>query len=275
LCPGQEWQEFIMANETVLVSEAGGVLRLTLNRPERLNALNRDLHEAMMAGLDRAERDPDCRVVVLTGAGRAFCAGQDLSGEVYSASGPQPDVGPVVERYNGMIERMRRLPKPIVGAVNGIAAGGGASLAFACDIVLAKRSASFLQAFARIGLVPDCGGTYFLPRLVGGARARAMAMLAEPVTAEQAEAWGMIWKAIDDASFEAEVSAMAERLAQGPTYGLGLTKQALDASIANDLASQLRLERDLQRLASASPDYAEGVGAFLAKRPAKFTGRKE
>jgi 2-(1,2-epoxy-1,2-dihydrophenyl)acetyl-CoA isomerase len=148
-----------MANETVLQSSENGVLRLTLNRPDRLNALNKEVFEGMMAGLERAEREAGCRVVLLTGAGRAFCAGQDLSGEVYNPSGPQPDVGLVVERYNGMIERMRRLPKPIVAAVNGIAAGGGASLAFACDIVIAKRSASFLQAFAKIGLVPDCGGT--------------------------------------------------------------------------------------------------------------------
>lgn len=263
-----------MTNETVLMSEAAGVLRLILNRPERLNALNKDLYEAMMTGLDRAERSDAVRAIVLTGAGRAFCAGQDLTGEIYNANGPQPDVGPVVERYNGMIERMRLLPKPIVGAVNGIAAGGGASLALACDIVIAKRSATFLQAFAKIGLVPDCGGTYFLPRLAGEARARGMALLAEPVKAVDAEAWGMIWKAVDDDRFDAEVDAVAAKLAVSATYGLGLTKAALNASVGNDLATQLRLERDLQRQASASPDYAEGVGAFLAKRPAQFTGRK-
>jgi len=263
-----------MANDTVVMPRAGGVLRLTLNRPDRLNALNKDVFEAVMAGLDTLETDDGVRVAILTGAGRAFCAGQDLTGEVYSATGPQPDVGLVVERYNGMIERLRRVPKPIIAAVNGIAAGAGANLALACDIVLAKKSASFLQAFARIGLVPDCGGTYFLPRLVGEVRARAMTLLAEPVKAEQAEAWGMIWKAIDDDRFDAEVGAMAEKLAAGPTYGLGLTKQALQSSINNDLATQLALERDLQRLASASPDYVEGVSAFLAKRPAAFTGRK-
>lgn len=263
-----------MANDTVLVARAGGIMRLTLNRPEKLNSLNRDLYDAMMAALAEAEGDAACRVVVLTGAGRAFCAGQDLGPEVYNPGGGQPDVGRVVERYNSMIEHMRRLPKPIIGAVNGIAAGGGASLALACDIVLAKRSASFLQAFAKIGLVPDCGGTYFLPRLAGEARARGMAMLAEPVTAQQAEAWGMIWKAVDDDKLEAEVTAMAERLAAAATYGLGLTKLALLASVDNDLAAQLRVERDLQRLAATSPDYAEGVGAFLAKRAPKFSGAK-
>lgn len=262
-----------MSNDTVLVAKTGGVTRLTLNRPDKLNSLNKELYEAMMAALAEAERDETCRVLTLTGAGRAFCAGQDLSAEVYNANGPQPDVGVVVERYNAMIEAMRRLPKPIIGAVNGIAAGGGASLALACDIVYAKRSATFLQAFAKIGLVPDCGGTYFLPRLAGEARARAMAMLAEPIKAEQAEAWGMIWRAVDDDTLEAEVKAAAERLAQSATFGLGLTKLALLGSLDNGLSAQLLVERDLQRQAAASPDYAEGVGAFLAKRQAKFTGR--
>ena len=213
-------------------------------------------------------------MLVLTGAGRAFCAGQELGPEVYNASGPQPDLGLVLARYNEMIERMRRLSKPIVAAVNGIAAGGGTSLALACDIVIAKKSASFLQAFAKIGLVPDCGGTYFLPRLIGEARAKAHAMLAEPVKAAEAEAWGMIWKAVDDDKLEAEATAIAERLAEGATHALGLTKQALQASLDHDLASQLRLERDLQRKAGASSDYAEGVRAFLEKRTARFTGRR-
>ena len=263
-----------MANDMVLVTKSGGITRLTLNRPEKLNALNRQLYEAMMAALEAAEKDDGCRVLVLTGAGRAFCAGQELGAEVFNPAGPQPDVGIVIERYNEMIERMRRLAKPIVAAVNGIAAGGGASLALACDIVIARKSAIFLQAFARIGLVPDCGGTYFLPRLIGEARARAHAMLAEPVKAEQAEAWGMIWKAVDDDKLDAEANSIAERLAAGATHALGLTKQALQASLDHDLASQLRLERDLQRKAAASADYKEGVTAFLEKRPARFTGRK-
>ena len=263
-----------MTNDTVLVTKSGGITRLTLNRPDKLNALNKDIYLAMTAALEACEREDSCRVVVLTGTGRAFCAGQDLGPEVYNPSGAQPDLGPVLERYNDMIGRMRRLAKPIIGAVNGIAAGGGASLALACDIVLARKSASFLQAFAKIGLMPDCGGTYFLPRLIGEARAKAHALLAEPVKAEQAEAWGMIWKAVDDDTLEAEVTALANKLAAGPTYALGLTKQALQASLDNDLASQLRLERDLQRKAGTSPDYSEGVAAFVAKRPAHFTGRK-
>lgn len=263
-----------MDNATVTTATAGGVMRLTLNRPDKLNALNAQVHAGLMAALTAAEADAGVRVVVLTGAGRAFCAGQELGPEVYSADGPQPDLGAVVARYNDIIERMRRLPKPILAAVNGIAAGAGASLAFAADIVIARRSASFLQAFASIGLVPDCGGTYVLPRLIGEARARALAMLAEPLPAEKAEAWGLIWSCVEDAAFDAEVEAMAQRLAGAATYGLGLQKQAFLASLDNDLATQLRLERDLQQLAGASPDYAEGVAAFLAKRAPRFTGRR-
>lgn len=262
-----------MSQASVLTQLGGGVLRVTLNRPDKLNALDRSVFEGMMAALAQA-RDDACRVVVLTGAGRAFCAGQELGDEVYRPGGPQPDIGAVVERYNPMVLAMRALPKPIVGAVNGIAAGAGASLALACDIVVAKKSAVFLQAFAKIGLVPDCGSTWFLPRLVGDARARAHAMLAEPLPAERAEAWGMIWKAIDEAAFDTEVTALAERLAAAATYGLALQKQAFNAAVDNDLKTQLDLERDLQRAAASSHDYAEGVAAFLAKRPAAFTGRK-
>ena len=262
-----------MTEASVLTQMSGDVLRVTLNRPDKLNALDRSVFDGMMAALAAAQ-EPSCRVVVLTGAGRAFCAGQELGDEVYRAGGPQPDIGAIVERYNPMILAMRALPKPIVGAVNGIAAGAGASLALACDIVLAKKSAVFLQAFAKIGLLPDCGSTYFLPRLVGDARARAHAMLAEPLPAEKAEAWGMIWKAVDDAAFDAEVGSLAERLANAATYGLGLQKQAFNASSENDLKAQLDLERDLQRAAAASKDYEEGVAAFLAKRTPAFTGRR-
>lgn len=262
-----------MANDTVRVASSGGVRRLTLNRPDKLNALCRELGEALNAALEDAERDDTCRVVVLTGAGRGFCAGQELSEEVYAKTGPQPDLGQVLDRYNPIIERMRALPKPIIGAVNGVAAGAGASLALACDIVIARRSASFLQAFARLGLVPDCGSTWFLPRLVGEARARAHAMLAEPVKAEQAEAWGMIWKAVDDDKLDDEVAGLADRLASAATYGIGLQKQAFAASASNDLAAQLALEKVLQQRAAASTDYIEGVTAFQEKRPAKFTGR--
>jgi len=262
-----------MANDTVLIERSGGIVRLTLNRPDKLNALCRELGEALVAGLEAAGKDESCRVVVLTGAGRGFCAGQELSDEVYVKGGPQPDLGAVLDRYNPIIERMREMPKPIIAAVNGVAAGAGASLALACDIVIARRSASFLQAFARLGLVPDCGATWLLPRLVGEARARAHAMLAEPVKAEQAEAWGMIWKAVDDDKLEAEVTALAERLATAATFGLGLTKRAFNAAAGNDLGGQLVLEKLLQQEAAASTDYLEGVAAFQEKRPAKFVGR--
>ena len=262
------------STDAVATASEGGILRITFNRPDKLNALNADVGAGLAAALARAQTDDGVRVVVLTGAGRAFCSGQELGPEVYRADGPQPDIGAVVARYNPLIEAMRGLPKPIIGAVNGIAAGAGASLALACDIVLARKSASFLQAFGRIGLVPDCGSTFVLPRLVGEARARAHAMLAEPITAETAEAWGMIWKAVDDDRFEAEVAALATRLAAAPTYGLGLQKRAFNAALGNGLADQLALERDLQAMAGASPDYAEGVSAFLAKRKPAFTGRK-
>ncbi|MGE3915942.1 MAG: enoyl-CoA hydratase-related protein [Hyphomicrobiaceae bacterium] len=262
-----------MANDTVLVERSGGIVRLTLNRPEKLNALCRDIAEALGPALEAAENDPACRVVVLTGAGRGFCAGQELSDEVYRKDGPQPDLGIILDRFNPIIARMRAMPKPIIGAVNGVAAGAGASFALACDIVIARRSATFLQAFGRLGLVPDCGSTWFLPRLIGEARARAHAMLAEPIKADQAEAWGMIWKAVDDDKFDSEVAALAERLAQAATYGLGLQKKAFAAAADNDLATQLALEKVLQQQAAASADYIEGVTAFQQKRAARFQGR--
>lgn len=261
-----------MASDTVLVEKHGGIVRLTLNRPDKLNAFCRELGEALADGVEAAERDESCRVVVLTGAGRGFCAGQELSDEVYAKSGPQPDLGIILDRLNPVIERMREMPKPILAAVNGVAAGAGASLALACDIVVAKRSASFLQAFAKIGLVPDCGSTWFLPRLVGEARARGHAMLAEPIKADQAEQWGMIWKAIDDDKFDAEVTALATRLSEAATYGIGLMKRAFNAAAGNDLGGQLALEKLLQQQAAGSADYLEGVAAFQGKRAAKFMG---
>jgi 2-(1,2-epoxy-1,2-dihydrophenyl)acetyl-CoA isomerase len=262
-----------MVNDTVLVEKSGGITRLTLNRPDKLNALCREVAEGLAAALTMARDDETCRVVVLTGAGRGFCAGQELSDEVYSKSGPQPNLGDVLDRYNPIIEQMRELPKPILGAVNGVAAGAGASLALACDIVVARRSASFLQAFARLGLVPDCGSTWFLPRLVGDARARGLALLAEPIDAERAEAWGLIWKAIDDDQFDAGVTAIAGRLADAATSGLALQKRAFAASPGNDLGGQLALEKLLQQQAAASSDFVEGVAAFQAKRPPRFSGR--
>ncbi len=256
-----------MAWTTIGFEVADGVATVTLNRPDKLNSFTPELHRELAAALDEIERDARVRAVLLTGAGRAFCAGQDLS------SLDMPTVGDTIERlYNALVRRFRNLPKPIVCAVNGVAAGAGANLALACDIVLAGRSATFIQAFSKIGLVPDTGGTYFLPRLVGSARALALTLLAEPVTGEQAAAWGMIWRAVDDAQLMDEARGLARRLATQATKGLGLTKQALNRSLANDLETQLAVERELQIAASRTDDCREGIAAFLAKRPPAFTG---
>jgi 2-(1,2-epoxy-1,2-dihydrophenyl)acetyl-CoA isomerase len=227
--------------------------------------------EALRAALDAAETDPSCRALLITGAGRAFCAGQDLTAIVDIAPS---EIGGLLDHYNPLIRKLRSLPLPVVCAVNGVAAGAGANLALACDIVLAGEGASFVQAFARIGLIPDCGGTWFLPRLVGMARARALAMLAEPLPAATAAQWGMIWRVVADDRLMAEGHALASRLAGGATSGLALTKRALDRAEANDLDQQLDLERDLQEEAGISPDHAEGVRAFLEKRPPVFGGRR-
>ncbi len=252
-----------------------GVLTLTLNRPERFNSFNVELHAALAAALDRARSDDGCRAVLLTGAGKGFCAGQDLSDRSVAPGAARPDLGESLEtRYNPLIRAIKALPKPIVCAVNGAAAGAGANIALACDIVLAAKSAKFLQAFARIGLLPDSGGTWTLPRLIGEARARAAILLAEPIDAERAEAWGMIYRAVDDEALAKEARTIAEKLASGPTYGYALIKEALNASSANTLDAQLDLERDLQRQAGLSDDYAEGVGAFFDKRAPNFTGRR-
>jgi 2-(1,2-epoxy-1,2-dihydrophenyl)acetyl-CoA isomerase len=252
----------------------GGVLTLTLNRPERLNALNGALIEGLSAGIKRAGTEPECRAVLITGAGRGFCAGADLANRAFAPGDARPDLGAALENgLNPIIRGIRNLPKPVVCAVNGPAAGAGANIALACDIVLAAKSAQFLQAFARIGLIPDAGGTFVLPRLVGDARARALMMLAEPIAAEQAQAIGMIYRAVDDEDLMGEAHTVAERLAAGPTHALGLMKRALAASPTNGLDAQLNLERDLQREAGAGDDYMEGVRAFLDKRPPNF-GRK-
>ncbi|HEX6842395.1 MAG TPA: 2-(1,2-epoxy-1,2-dihydrophenyl)acetyl-CoA isomerase PaaG [Stellaceae bacterium] len=261
-----------MAWETIVFEASEGLATLTLNRPDRLNSLNPRMHEEIAAALGAVESDPAIRALLVTGAGRGFCAGQDLNLRDAGASGDF-DAGAALERYyNPLIRRLRALAKPIVAAVNGPAAGAGANIAFACDIALAARSASFLQAFCRLGLVPDAGGTWFLPRLAGSARAMGLALLGEPLSAETAAQWGLIWKVVDDDKLMAEARALAAKLAQGPTGGLGLIKQALNRSLANSLDAQLDVERDLQRVAARSEDFKEGVAAFLEKRPAKFKG---
>ncbi|NLH83447.1 MAG: 2-(1,2-epoxy-1,2-dihydrophenyl)acetyl-CoA isomerase [Phyllobacteriaceae bacterium] len=260
-------------SETIVTTHHAAWVEVTLNRPDRLNAFDEAMHRALAAALEGA-KDPAIRAVLLTGAGRGFCAGQDLGDRL--TNGAAPDLGATIEAfYNPLIRRIRALDKPVVCAVNGVAAGAGANLALACDVVLAARSAKFIQAFAKIGLVPDSGGTWFLPRLVGEARAKGLALLGEPVGAEQAAAWGMIWKAVDDVVLMDEARALAARLADGPTRGLALIKQALNASPANGLDAQLDLERDLQRRAGRTPDYAEGVRAFMEKRSPRFSGVAE
>jgi 2-(1,2-epoxy-1,2-dihydrophenyl)acetyl-CoA isomerase len=258
---------------TILVETHPGYRQITLNRPDRLNALTSGLGEALGAALDVAEADPECRAILLTGAGRGFCAGQDLGEVAPTADGPT-DLRRLLDGYNALIRKLRALPMPVVCAVNGVAAGAGATLALACDIVLAGKSASFVQAFSRIGLIPDFGGTWVLPRLAGMARARALAILAEPLAAERAAEWGLIWRAVDDAQLMSEAHALAARLAKQATIGIALTKRALDAAETNTLDAQLDFERDLQDEAGRTPDYAEGVRAFLEKRAPVFTGRR-
>ena len=259
---------------SVLVAVEAGVLSITLNRPEKLNALNPEMHGLLRSALRRAADDAAIRAVLLTGAGRGFCTGQDLAERDVSPGAPPIDLSVSLgSYYNPLVRRMRALPKPIVCAVNGVAAGAGANIALACDLVIAARSATFVQAFARLGLVPDAGGTYFLPRLVGTARAIGLALLAEPLSAERAEQWGLIWKAVDDARLAEEAQKLARTLASGPTKAYGLAKKAINASPGNSLDAQLDLERDLQREAGLSEDYREGVTAFKEKRSPRFKGK--
>jgi len=263
-----------MSNEqdSILFELRDGVARITLNRPDKLNSFNVAMHEALADTLTRIEHSDDARVVLLTGAGRGFCAGQDLGDR--TASGAKPDLGASVERYYApLVRRLRALPLPVVCAVNGVAAGAGANLALACDLVLARRSARFIESFSKLGLIPDTGGTYFLAQRVGTARAMGMAMLAEPVDAATAQEWGLIWRCVDDDAFDAEVEQLVTRLAQAPTRGLVRTKELIYAAERRDLDRALDAERDAMRELGASHDYAEGVAAFAEKRDPHFKGR--
>jgi 2-(1,2-epoxy-1,2-dihydrophenyl)acetyl-CoA isomerase len=263
-----------MNYENILFAIDGGVARLTLNRPDRLNSFNDAMNAEVRDALGRVREDASARVLLLTGTGRGFCAGQDLSDRAVAPGEAPVDLGASIERnYKPLVLGLRALPLPVVCAVNGVAAGAGANIALACDIVIAARSASFIQAFAKIGLIPDSGGTWFLPRLVGSARATGLALLGDKLSAEDAAAWGLIWQCVDDAELQTVVDKLLQQLAQAPTRGLASIKRALDASAVNTLASQLDLERDLQRTLGESADYREGVAAFTAKRPPQFTGR--
>ena len=258
--------------DLVLTERFEGYRTLTLNRPDKLNVFDDAMHTAFRDAIDEADADEGCRALLVTGAGRGFCAGADLA----ATAGPdlRADLGDVLERtFNPLIRRIRSLRMPVVCAVNGVAAGAGANVALACDIVLAARSARFIQAFVKIGLVPDAGGTWLLPRLVGEARARAMAMLGEPVLAEQAEAWGLIWRVVDDARLLPEADLMVSHLATQPTAAIGLMKRVFAESASHTLDEQLDAERDAQQIAGSGADFKEGVQAFLDKRAAVFTGR--
>ena len=258
----------------ILLSRDAGVLSLTLNRPDKLNAFTPEMHKVLRDALEQALDDHSVRALLITGAGRGFCAGQDLSQRNVSADAAPIDLSVSLgSNYNPLVRRLRALPKPIVCAVNGVAAGAGANIALACDIVIAARSASFVQSFCRLGLVPDSGGTYFLPRLIGTARAMGLALLGDKLSAEEAERWGLIWKVVDDSALLDEANAIAKRLATGPTKGYGLIKKAMYASAGNSLDAQLDLERDLQREAGFSADYREGVAAFLQKRTPNYQGK--
>lgn len=258
--------------EIVLELDAASkVAVLTLNRPDRLNSFTRHMHAELRSALDAVERE-GMRALVITGAGRAFCAGQDLS-DLNLESGVSPDLGDLIdENFNPLVRRLQALPLPVIAAVNGTAAGAGANLALACDLTLAARSAKFIQAFVKIGLLPDTGGTWLLPRRVGQARALGLALTGDALSADQAEAWGMIWRAVDTDALHSEAMQLATQLASSPTRAIAAIKQAMQAAAVQTLDQSLDLEAQLQRELGQSPDYHEGVNAFLDKRPPTFTG---
>jgi 2-(1,2-epoxy-1,2-dihydrophenyl)acetyl-CoA isomerase len=259
-----------MDYETILFEIAEGQARLTLNRPDRLNSFTVQMHDEVAHAL---EQTAGARVLVLTGAGRGFCAGQDLSDRAVAPGGAGVDLGESLEqRYNPLIRRLTALEMPVICAVNGVAAGAGANIALACDIVIAARSAKFIQSFANIGLIPDSGGAWTLPRLAGQARALGLALTGEPLTAERAEAWGLIWKCVDDDKLADETAALASKFAAAPTRGLAMTKRLIRESWARTLHDELDVERDAQRALGRTHDYKEGVAAFMEKRQPKFRG---
>ncbi len=259
--------------ENIRVDRDAGVATLTLHRPDRLNSFTVAMHEEVQSALGQIRADRSVRCLVLTGAGRGFCAGQDLSDRAVAPGQGPKDLGMSIEKYYiPLVTALRTLPMPVIAAVNGVAAGAGANIALACDLVFAGRSASFIQSFAKIGLVPDSGGTWLLPKLVGNARAMGLALLGDKLSAEQAAAWGLIWQCIDDAELMPTVKKVAAQLAAGPTRGLARTKEAIYAAATQSFEQSLELERVFQRELGQSKDYAEGVGAFLEKRAAKFTG---
>lgn len=260
-------------SETILVADHGAWVEITLNRPDRLNSFNDEMHYALRAAIEAA-RDGGARAILLTGAGRGFCAGQDLGDRDPSKMDGPPDLGNTVRTfYAPLVRLIRALDFPVICAVNGVAAGAGANIALACDMVFAAESAKFIQSFSKVGLIPDTGGSWHLPRLLGEARAKGLAFTAQPLPAKQAEDWGLIWKALPDADLMAEARAMAQQLGNGPTLGLGLSKHCIQDAAVATLQDHLEQEADAMKTCGESADYAEGVASFLEKRAPKFQGK--